>query len=71
MIKPSEDDRVDTRAELLPEEKAAGSEDPRAQAETILEESEERTADPESTRRESTQTPDEPPTQAELNDGDT
>jgi len=38
-----EDPRVERRAELLPEERAAGSEDPEAQAEAILEESEERT----------------------------
>ena len=38
---PDEHD-VDTRAELLPEEEAAGSDDPRAQAEQILEESAER-----------------------------
>lgn len=51
---------VDTRAELLPEEQAAGSEDAHAQAEEILEESDERTLDPEGTREESTQTPDDP-----------
>ena len=41
------DDRIDQRAaELLPEEEAAGgSADPRAQAEAILEESDEREAD--------------------------
>jgi hypothetical protein len=39
----STDDRVDHRAaELLPEELAAGSEDPKAQAEAILQESDER-----------------------------
>lgn len=38
---------VDTRAELLPEEDAAGgSDDPRGQAEAILAESEERTLHP-------------------------
>ena len=37
-------ERVADRAELLPEEQAAGSDDPRAQAEAILEESDERTA---------------------------
>jgi hypothetical protein len=42
------DDRVDSRAEhLLPEEEVAGSDDPTAQAEAILEESDEREADPE------------------------
>ena len=57
---PEDDDRVDTRAELLPEEEAAGSDDPHGQAEAILEESDERTNDPEGTQEESTQTPDEP-----------
>jgi hypothetical protein len=36
-----------TRAELLPEEKVAGSDDPKAQAELILEESEDRALHPE------------------------
>lgn len=36
---------VASRAELLPEEQVAGSDDPRAQAEAILAESEERAAD--------------------------
>jgi hypothetical protein len=41
-------DRVEQRAaDLLPEEAAAGSVDPRAQAEAILEESDEREADTE------------------------
>ena len=39
-----DDQRAADRAELLPEEQAAGSEDPRAQAEAILEESDERSA---------------------------
>ncbi|MCW2844782.1 MAG: hypothetical protein JWN22_2698 [Nocardioides sp.] len=51
-------ERIERRAELLPEEQAAGSEDPSAQAEAILEESDDRTAHPEETRHESTQTPD-------------
>ena len=38
------DDRVANRAELLPEEAAAGSDDPEAQARAILEESDERIA---------------------------
>jgi hypothetical protein len=50
--------RVDTRAELLPEEEAAGSADPEAQAAEILAESDERTDNPEGTREESVQTPD-------------
>lgn len=37
---------VARRAMLLPEEKAAGSDDPEAQAEAILAESEERTISP-------------------------
>lgn len=53
-------EHVTTRAHLLPEEKQAGSADPQAQAEEILEESLERTDDPEGTRRESQQTPDQP-----------
>jgi hypothetical protein len=52
-----DDDRVDQRASLLPEEQAAGSDDPEAQAAAILADSDERTARPEETRRESTQTP--------------
>jgi hypothetical protein len=55
---PEDDERIQRRAELLPEEAAAGSEDPEAQAQAILEESDERTEDPEGTRAESTQTPD-------------
>ncbi|MFB9312666.1 hypothetical protein [Nocardioides plantarum] len=53
---PSEKN-VDQRAELLPEERAAGSDDTDAQARAILEESQERTDDPEGTRHDSTQTP--------------
>jgi hypothetical protein len=42
----ADDDRVAERAaELLPEEAAAGSDDPEAQAEAILAESDERQAD--------------------------
>lgn len=40
-------EQVEARARLLPEERAAGSDDPRGQAEAILEESLERTEDPE------------------------
>jgi hypothetical protein len=39
------DDRVAGRASLLPEEKAAGSADPKAQAEAILADSDERASD--------------------------
>lgn len=52
------EERVEHRAELLPEEQAVGSDDPEAQARAILEESDDRTEHPERTRRESTQTPD-------------
>ncbi len=56
-------DRVQSRSELLPEELAAGSEDPHDQAEQILRESDERTEDPERTGAESSQTssPDQRP----------
>lgn len=54
-------ERIDSRAELLPEELAAGSDDPEAEAEAILDESDERTEDHEASRLESTQTPDPRP----------
>ena len=45
--RPDEDERVRTRAaNLLPEEVAAGSEDPEAQAEAVLADSDERTEVP-------------------------
>jgi hypothetical protein len=50
-------DSVDERAHLLPEELAAGSADPQRQAEVILEESAERTLDPEGTQGSSSQVP--------------
>jgi hypothetical protein len=50
-------DRIEQRAELLPEELAAGSDDPEAQAEAILQESDERVDDSSGTRADSTQTP--------------
>jgi hypothetical protein len=50
--------RVEHRAQLLPEEEAAGSDDPHRQAEVVLEDSDERTAHPEQTEHESAQTPD-------------
>ena len=53
-----DDENVKKREHLHPAEQAVGSEDPEAQAEAILEESEERTLHPEETRRKSTQTPD-------------
>jgi hypothetical protein len=44
---PNDEDRVDQRAaDLLPEELAAGSADPEAQAAAILEDSDERAAGP-------------------------
>jgi hypothetical protein len=60
---PDDDERITTRAELLPEEEAAGSDDPHRQAEEILRESDERTDHPEETGRDSTQTstPDDRP----------
>ena len=42
----AEERHVESRAELLPEELAAGSDDPQAQAEAILAESLERTEHP-------------------------
>jgi hypothetical protein len=53
-----EPDRIEHRAQLLPEEAKAGSDDPETQARLILEDSDERTEHPEQTRRDSTQTPD-------------
>jgi hypothetical protein len=58
MTEPAEESRIARRAELLPEERVAGSDDSDEQAKVILEESDERTEHPEETRRESTQTPD-------------
>ena len=58
MSEQADESAIAQRAELLPEEQVAGSDDPEAQAEAILEESDERTERPEKTRRESTQTPD-------------
>jgi hypothetical protein len=51
-----DDERIATRAELLPEEDEAGSDDPTRQAEEILRDSDERTEHPEETGRASTQT---------------
>jgi hypothetical protein len=58
MTETPDEARIESRAELLPEEQTAGSEDPTAQAAAILAESDERTDDPEQTRHEYTQTPD-------------
>lgn len=57
---PADRERIETRAELLPEEETVGSDDPDAQAEAILSESDERTDEPERTQRESKQTLDHP-----------
>jgi hypothetical protein len=66
----SDQDRIESRAEhLLPEEESAGSDDPHAQAEALLAESDIREADPTAApdsfleRRTSEQTvpPPEPP----------
>jgi len=51
----ADQNRVAERAHLLPEEIAAGSADPAAQAEQILAESDRRTDEPEQTQRESVQ----------------
>lgn len=53
-----DDERVAKRAELLPEEQAVGSDDPQAQAAAVLADSDERTDDPQGTRRTYSQTPD-------------
>ena len=58
MTESADEARIERRADLLPEERAAGSEDAEAQAAAILEESDERTDHPEETRHESAQTPD-------------
>jgi hypothetical protein len=57
MSETPDEARVESRAELLPEEETAGSEVPEEQAEAILQESDERTENPEGTRHESHQTP--------------
>ena len=58
MTESADEARVNSRADLLPEELAAGSDDADAQARAILEESDERTDHPDETRHESSQTPD-------------
>ncbi|MFL6134034.1 MAG: hypothetical protein ACJ72A_14610 [Nocardioidaceae bacterium] len=57
MTESSDEARIERRADLLPEEQTVGSDDPEAQAEAILQESDERTDHPEETRHESHQTP--------------
>lgn len=63
MSNTPEEDHIKSRAELVPEEVAAGSDDPLEQAEVILEESQERTDDPRGTGADSeqTSTPDDRP----------
>lgn len=58
MPETPDDHRIESRGHLLPEEAAAGSDDPERQAEVILEDSDARTAEPEETKRRSVQTPD-------------
>jgi hypothetical protein len=50
--------RVEERALLLPEERAAGSDDPEAQASAILADSDRREFEPERTQQASPQSPD-------------
>jgi hypothetical protein len=57
MTDPADETRIEHRAQLLPEEQAAGSDDPEAQAEAILADSDDRTERREETMRESHQTP--------------
>ena len=66
MTEQSDSDRVERRADLMPEEQRAGSDDREAQADAILRDSDERVDDPEGTRRNSTQTPDEPVPEKDL-----
>lgn len=56
MTETPDEERIESRADLLPEEEVAGSDDPHDQAEQILRESDERTAHPEETGEESVQT---------------
>ncbi len=60
VTEPADAERIAERAHLLPEEIAAGSDDPKQQAEAILMESDRRTDEPEATREESSQTPSHP-----------
>jgi hypothetical protein len=58
----AEDPRVERRAEeLLPEEQAAGSDDPQAQAAEILAESDERTDNPRPVEERTSEDTVEPP----------
>lgn len=51
-----DEQNIESRAHLLPEEEAAGSDDPHDQAEAILRDSQERTEHPEQTGARSKQT---------------
>lgn len=57
MSEPADNERIAERAHLLPEEIAAGSDNPEQQAAAILAESDRRTDEPETTRDESPQSP--------------
>lgn len=57
MTESADAERIGERAHLLPEEIAAGSDNPEQQAEAILAESDRRTDEPETTRDESPQSP--------------
>lgn len=57
MSETPDETQIGTRAQLLPEEASAGSDDAQEQARVILEESLERTEHPEETRHDSVQTP--------------
>jgi hypothetical protein len=57
MTENTDEEVVGHRA-LLPEEEAAGSDDPELESRIILEDSERRTEHPEETKHESVQTPD-------------
>jgi hypothetical protein len=57
VTEPADAERIAERAHLLPEELAAGSDDPEQQAAAILAESDRRTDEPEATRDESPQSP--------------
>ena len=50
-------ERAATRADSIPEETAAGADDPERQAAAVLADSDERVEDPAGTQEESTQTP--------------
>lgn len=50
-------ERVHQRAGAIPEETAAGADDPQAQARAVLADSDDRVEDPEGTRADSSQTP--------------